>query len=127
MRELDALDLGVLLSVFAVLLIFFGIDFRVSRRSAHRHRERALLFTGVSLLGEVATVVALILTWVALFLPPEAEGIDTVLVFVPGSIAILCAVVLTVESVTARTLGLLGRDRSRAVDAATRGSTDGRG
>lgn len=126
MRELDPLDLGVLLSVFAVLLIFFGIDFRVSRRSAHRYRGRALLFTSISLLGEVATVVALILTWIALFLPPEAESVDTLLVFVPGSLAILCAVVLTVESVGGRALGLLGRDQG-TTDASAPRLTDDRG
>lgn len=109
MRELDPLDLGVLLSVFAVLLIFFGIDFRVSRREAKRHQRSALLFAGVGLLGEAMTAIALVLTWVSLFLPPEAERIDTLLVFVPGSVAMLCAVVLTVETVTGRVLGLAGR------------------
>lgn len=102
MRQLDVADLGVLLSVFALLLIFFGIDFRVSRREATRHRRRALVFTVLSVVGETTTAVALILTWVALFLPPEAESIDTWLVFIPGSITIVCAVALTGEVVTTR-------------------------
>jgi hypothetical protein len=105
-RDLDALDFGVLLSVFAVLLIFFGIDFRVSRAAVRRHQRRAMVFAGLSLLGEVATAFALVMTWVALFLPPEAERIDTMLVFVPGSLAVACAVILTVQSALARLTGL---------------------
>lgn len=106
MRDLEPSDLGVLLSVFAVLLIFFGIEFRISRRSAKKHHRRALIYAAMSLLGEAATAVAFVLTWVSLFLPPDTEGVDTVLVFVPGSIAVLCAVILTVESVTERLVAL---------------------
>lgn len=111
MRDLQPSDLGVLLSVFAVLLIFFGIEFRISRRSARRHRGRALLYAAMSLVGEAATAIALVLTWVSLFLPPEAKGVDTVLVFAPGSVAVLCAVVLTVESVTERFVALSSTKR----------------
>lgn len=114
MRELQAADLGVLLSVFAVLLIFFGIDFRVSRGQALRHRGRALLFACISVLGEAATALALALCWVAMFLPPEAQGVDTVLVFVPGTLAIICAVILTGEVVSSRVAKLL---RPRAAQA----------
>lgn len=106
MRDLDPVDLGVLLSVFAVLLIFFGIDFRVSRGAARRHQRRALAFVSLSLLGEAATAIALVLTWVSLFLPAAAEQIDTLLVLIPGTVAIGCAVVLTVESVVSRLIGL---------------------
>ena len=102
MRELTADDLGILLSVFAVLLIAFGIDFRLSRRTATRHHRRAVVFAVVSLVGELATAVALVLTWVALWSPAAWERIDDLLVFIPGSIAVLCAVVLTVETVIAR-------------------------
>lgn len=102
MRELDPADLGILLSVFAVVLIFFGIDFRVSRKDATRHKRRALTFAIISVIGEATAALALILTWVALFLPPEAERIDTWLVFIPGSIAMVCAVVLTGEVVAGR-------------------------
>lgn len=124
MRQLDVADLGVLLSVFALLLIFFGIDFRVSRREATRHRRRALVFTVLSVVGETTTAVALILTWVALFLPPEAESIDTWLVFIPGSIAIACAVALTGEVVTARVAMFLRPRQSPASTGPTDPSTD---
>lgn len=106
MRDLDPMDLGVLLSVFAVLLLFFGVDFRISRGAGRRYRRRAVAFVSLSLLGEAATAIALVLTWVSLFLPAAAEHIDTLLVFVPGSIAIGCAVVLTVESVVSRLIAL---------------------
>ncbi len=113
MRDLQPSDLGVLLSVFAVLLIFFGIEFRISRRSARRHHGRALIYAAMSLVGEAATAVALVLTWISLFLPPEAEAVDTALVFAPGSVAVLCAVVLTVESVTERFITLSAMKRER--------------
>jgi small-conductance mechanosensitive channel len=106
MRDLDPNDLGLLLSVFAVLLIFFGIDFHISRTDAARHRRRAVLFAVISVIGEATAALALVLTWVAIFLPLEAQSIDTLLVFVPGSIAMLCAVVLTGEVVTMRLLAL---------------------
>lgn len=102
MRELTPDDLGILLSVFAVLLIFFGIDFRLSRSDATRHRRRTLAFAIISVVGNASTAIALVLTWIALFLAPEAEQIDTWLVFIPGSIAIACAVILTAEVATSR-------------------------
>lgn len=112
MRELTPDDLGILLSVFAVLLIAFGIDFRMSRRSALRHHRRAVAFAIVSVTGELMTAIALVLTWVALWSPEAWERIDNLLVFVPGSIAIVCAVILTIETVTVRLGGILStRDR----------------
>ncbi|SDH26942.1 hypothetical protein [Microbacterium pygmaeum] len=108
MRELSAADLGMLLSVFAVLLIAFGIDFHVSRRSARQHRGRALFFVGVSLVGEAMTALALVLTWIALWSPAAWEQIDDLLVFIPGSIAVLCAVVLTGEKTVGRVLAVRG-------------------
>lgn len=102
MRELTADDLGVLLGLFAILLIAFAIDFRFSLRAARRHRRSTLLFGGVALLGETMTALALVLTWVALWSPVAWERIDNLLVFVPGSIAIGCAVFLTVDKIVAR-------------------------
>ena len=109
MRDLDPVDLGVLLSVFAVLLLFFGFDFRVSRSISRRHQRRAVFFVSLSLLGEAATAIALVLTWVSLFLPAAAESIDTLLVFIPGTVSIGCAVALTVETVISRLIGLRSR------------------
>ena len=102
MRELTTDDLGLLLSVFAVLLIAFAIDFRFSTRSARRHRRSVLFFGVVALIGELMTALALVLTWVALWSPAAWEAIDDLLVFVPGSIAILCAVILTIDKIVAR-------------------------
>ena len=85
-----------------MLLISFGIDFRVSRKAAKRHHRRAVVFAVVSLVGELATSIALVLTWVALWSPKAWEQIDDLLVVVPGSIAVLCAVVLTVETIVGR-------------------------
>lgn len=110
MRDLTPDDLGVLLSVFVLLLIFFGIDFRMSRSDATRHKKRALVYAVICLIGEVFTALALILTWVALFLPNSAEWIDTLLVFVPGSVAMVCAVILTGEVVASRVRGISRSD-----------------
>lgn len=110
MRELTSADLGILLSLFAVLLIAFGIDFRMSRRSARLHRSRAVTFSLIGLVGELSTALALVLTWVALWSPRAWEAIDDLLVLVPGSIAVLCAVTLTVESVFARVATIMAPD-----------------
>lgn len=109
MRDLTADDLGILLSVFAVLLIAFGIDFHLSKRAAQRDRTRALFFGIVSVLGEAMTAIALVLTWVALWSPAAWERIDDLLVFVPGSIAVACAVVLTGEKTVGRLVALRSR------------------
>jgi len=103
MRELDNADLGLLLSVFAVLLLAFAADFQFSRKAVRRHRRATITFVSLNLLGELATVIALLLTWVAVWSPAAWQRIDNLLVFVPGSIAILCAAILTVESVYVRT------------------------
>jgi len=116
-RDLTADDLGLLLSVFAVLLLAFAANFHFSRKAVHRHRRAAFGFVVLNLVGEVATVVALMLTWVALWSPKAWEQIDDLLVFVPGSISVLCAVILTIESVYARTRHILDAARDRDDDA----------
>ncbi|MGO2746479.1 hypothetical protein [Microbacterium sp.] len=102
MRELTTDDLGLLLSVFAVLLIAFGIDFHFSTKAVAQHRRAAWFFGIATLVGELMTALALVLTWVALWSPAAWEAIDDLLVFVPGSIAIVCAVILTVDKVMSR-------------------------
>jgi hypothetical protein len=127
-RELTSGDLGLLLSVFVLLLIAFGVDFHVSRKQAERHHARALVFTMTSLIGEASTAIALVLTWTALWSPAAWERIDNLLVFVPGSIAVLCAVTLTIEAVVGRVAGLMrsrpaGRDRHGSPPGTTGTST----
>jgi hypothetical protein len=118
-RELTNDDLGLLLSVFVLMLIAFGVDFHMSRRGAERHRVRLLVFSMASLVGELSTAVALILTWVALWSPVAWSHIDNLMVFIPGSIAVFCAVLLTVETVVSRTVTLR---RSRTDAAPQRGA-----
>lgn len=102
MRELTTDEFGILLSLFAVLLLAFSADFHFSRKTITRHRVQAIVFVSINLLGELATVVAMMLTWVALWSSSAWEQINDLLVLVPGSIAILCAVTLTLESVYMR-------------------------
>lgn len=104
MRELSSDDIGLLLSVFAVLLIAFGLDFHLSRRSIRRSRRGAIFAGVVSLVGESATALSLVLTWVALWSPAAWERIDELIVFVPGTIAVLCAVILTGEKALNRVI-----------------------
>lgn len=102
MRDLTADDLGVLLSFFAVLLIAFGFNFHVSRKQIQSNPKTARFFLTISAVGEGFTVIALILTWISLFLPAEFNMIDTWFVFIPGSIALICAVIITTETVLNR-------------------------
>lgn len=111
MRDLTSDDLGILLSLFAVLLLAFAANFHFSRKAIARHRAAALGFVALNLLGEAATVIALLLTWVALWSPKAWEQIDDLLVLVPGSIAMLCAVALTFESVYARIVHIIRLER----------------
>lgn len=114
MRELSTDDLGLLLSVFALLLISFAIDFHVAKGAVARHRRRALFFASVAMVGEFMTALALVLSWVALWSPAAWEKIDDLLVFIPGSIAMLCAVVLTVEKTLARVIVIVWAQAARA-------------
>lgn len=110
-RELNTDDLGLLLSLFAVLLLAFAANFHFSRKAIRRHRRAAIGFVVLNFVGELSTVIALMLTWVALWSPAAWERIDDLLVFIPGSIAIVCAVALTIESVYARAMHIVRIDR----------------
>ncbi|WP_256074569.1 hypothetical protein [Streptomyces sp. PpalLS-921] len=92
-------DMVTLISFLAVLLIFFSIDVR-SRDSADSKPWHARLFEWSSRVGGIATALALALGWVDLFLPDETSPIHVVFVAVPGSVAVLCAIVLGLEMLT---------------------------
>lgn len=104
MRTLSTDDLGLLLSVFALLLVSFAIDFQVAKSTIARHRRRAVFFASVAVVGEFTTALAFVLSWVALWSPVAWEKIDDLLVFIPGSSAVLCAVILTAEKTLARVI-----------------------
>lgn len=114
MKELTTADLGLLLSVFAVLLIAFAVDFHFSTRAAAKRRAARWFFGIVALVGELMTSLALVLTWFAVWSPAAWETIDDMLVFIPGTIAIGCAVVLTVEKILARLAKLRATTREPA-------------
>lgn len=96
MRQMPSADMVSLISFLAVLLIFFSIDVR-SRESAAGRSWAAGLFEWASRVGGVATAAALALGWIDLFLPDESSPIHVVFVAVPGSVAVLCAIVLGLE------------------------------
>lgn len=115
MRTLTADDIGLLLSLFAVLLLAFAANFHFSRKAVRRHRKAAISFVILTFVGELSTVVALMLTWVALWSPAAWDRIDDLLVFVPGTLSILCAVLLTIESVGSRIVHILRAEREDAL------------
>ena len=96
MRQMPSSDMVSLISFLAVLLIFFSIDVRareaVDSKPWHEH-----LFEWASRIGGIATALALALGWVDLFLPDENSLIDVTLVAIPGSVAVVCAIVLGLE------------------------------
>lgn len=96
MRPLPSSDMVSLISFLAVLLIFFSIDVR-SRSSRVSKPWHAYLFEWSSRIGGIATAVALTLGWVDLFLPDEDSPIHVLFVATPGSVAVLCAIVLGLE------------------------------
>ncbi len=85
-----------LISFLAVLLIFFSIDIR-SREPSDDDPWHAQLFEWTSRIGGVSTAVALTLGWIDLFLPDEGSPIHVALVAGPGSVGVICAVVLGLE------------------------------
>lgn len=96
MRQMPSAEMVDLISFLAVLLVFFSIDVR-SRDSGAAGPWQAHLFEWASRIGGVATGLALTLGWVDLFLPDESSPIHVALVAVPGSVAVLCAIVLGLE------------------------------
>ncbi len=96
MRQMPSSDMVSLISFLAVLLIFFSIDVR-SRTTGVSKPWHAHLFEWASRIGGIATAVALALGWVDLFLPDEDSPIHVAFVAAPGSVAVLCAIVLGLE------------------------------
>jgi hypothetical protein len=94
-------DMVSLLSFLAVLLIFFSIDVR-AREAAASKPWHAHLFEWSSRIGGIATAFALALGWADLFLPDENSPIHVAFVAAPGSVAVLCAIVLGLETLWQR-------------------------
>lgn len=96
MRQMPSADLVSLISFLAVLLIFFSIDVR-ARESGGAQSWDALVFEWASRVGGVATALSLALGWIDLFLPDESSPIHVAFVAAPGSVGVLCAIVLGLE------------------------------
>ncbi|MCW5253609.1 MULTISPECIES: hypothetical protein [unclassified Streptomyces] len=96
MRPMPSADMVGLISFLAVLLIFFSIDVR-SRDRPGTGPWHARLFSWASRVGGVCAALSLTLGWVDLFLPDENGLIHVSLVAVPGTAAVLCAIVLGLE------------------------------
>lgn len=114
-------NLGVVLSLFAVLIVSFGIDFRFSRASALLHPKLTRFFLWITVIGEVSAALALLLTWVAVWSPATWETIDDKLVLVPGTVAILCVLILTIKTVLSHFAEVNGTDDDDIPEAADEG------
>lgn len=96
MRQMPSNEMVNLISFLAVLLIFFSIDVR-SRVAGTSDPWHVRFFGWTSRVGGVATALALCLGWVDLFLPDEGSPIHVAFVFAPGTVGVLCAIVLGLE------------------------------
>lgn len=85
-----------LISFLAVLLIFFSIDVR-SREPATEDPWQTKVFHWTSRVGGVSTALALALGWLDLFMEDDFDFIHVVLVAIPGSIGVGCAILLGIE------------------------------
>lgn len=98
--ELTRDQLSEFAGLLVTLLIFFSIDakFRFKRRDSS---EKAL-FRLSSIVGGISAVTALAVVWVELFLPEDNKTIHVLVYFVPASVAIVAAFVLSVEVIFMR-------------------------
>lgn len=105
MRDLLPAELVGLCALLVTLMLFFSIDAKFRfRRSTELTQD---IFRVTSIVGGLTTALALLITWVELFLPEDNTAIHVLSYFVPSTIAILAAVVLAFEV-------LILRDRGRA-------------
>ncbi|MFF8818689.1 hypothetical protein ACF07D_11910 [Leucobacter sp. NPDC015123] len=109
--ELSRDQLSEFAGLLVTLLIFFSIDakFRFRRRDS----SQKALFRISSIVGGLAAVTALAVVWVELFLPEDNEMIHVLVYFVPASLAIVAAFVLSVEVIFMRKSGREGSDGGR--------------
>ncbi|MGO3734905.1 MAG: hypothetical protein ACTJFR_07150 [Canibacter sp.] len=95
MRELTPDQLLDAAALIVTLLIFFSIDAKFRfRKDARRVREE---FRIVTIIGGLSSAVALVVVWINLFIPDDMDRIHMLTYFVPSSIAILSALVLSLE------------------------------
>lgn len=121
MRELTVGEFGVLLSLFAVLLLAFSADFHLSRKSVRSHHRAAVAFACISLVGELSTAIAILFTWIALWSETAWDRIPDMWVLVPGSLSVLCALLLTIETVVGRARRMFADDEDEPDGAGTVG------
>ncbi|GAA1569602.1 hypothetical protein [Leucobacter aridicollis] len=109
--ELSRDQLSEFAGLLVTLLIFFSIDakFRFRRRDA----SQKTLFRVSSIVGGLAAVTALAVVWVELFLPEDNKMIHVLVYFVPASLAIIAAFVLSVEVIFMRKSGRESNDASQ--------------
>lgn len=95
MRILAAEEMIGFISFLAVLLVFFSIDIR--SRDTDRDLWHELVFEYTSRIGGVAAAVALATGWVSVFAESPTGVVHLVLLAIPGSLSVLCAILLGIE------------------------------
>ncbi len=95
MRILAAEEMIGFISFLAVILVFFAIDIR--SRDTDRGLWHELLFEYTSRIGGISAAVSLAAGWVFVFTESPTGVVHLVLLATPGTISVLCAIVLGVE------------------------------
>lgn len=96
MRDVLPTEMMDFLALFAVLFFFFSLDIRnrVVEDDDPWHQH---LFSWMPRIGGVSIALAIALCWINLFAPDDNPIIHVWMVAVPGSIAVLCTIVLGLE------------------------------
>lgn len=95
MRILAAEEMIGFISFLAVLLVFFSIDIR--SRDTDRGLWHELLFEYTSRIGGISAAIATASGWVFTFTESPTALLHLLLIAIPGSIAVLGAIILGVE------------------------------
>ena len=100
MRGLSPDQLLAAAGLIVTLLIFFSIDAKFRfRPSARRARE---IFHTTSIVGGISCAIAFVVIWINVFIPDDMEPINLLTYFIPSSVAIACALLLSIEVIFLR-------------------------
>src|SRR5690625_345017 len=100
MRVLTPNQLISVAAFLITLLIFFSMDAKFRFRG--RNRRAGTIFRSTSFVGGVSRSVPIVTTWFTIFLPPGLRPPSMLIYLVPATIAIIAALMLSVEVIFLR-------------------------
>lgn len=101
MRDMPSSELVSLISFLVVLLLFFSIDTKARERRGDLSLK-GRIYHWVGHTGGIATGLALIVAWIDLWLHDDDPTIHVSYIAIPGSIGVLCAVLVGLEMLLER-------------------------